>query len=264
MPSSPPANQQTTHRVSKPKRKKLSRLPANAQIHKRPLLHPAIPSPYSGTTQQKVIYITAKTPFLSAVKRAEKLLKQSDKRAVQSATTQAGKQRQSQYRGKNRRKSGSATDEAGDEILAIAETLERQKGGGEEVLLKGTGKAVQKVLELGLWFQERGDVYIVKLKTGSVGAIDDIALVEEADVAASRDVDGSGGVDGEAEDGAGKGEEDRDAMDVDSIEAPEQRDELTKALDDGPKPAGIKRVVQDIPETRIRYVSSLEVAVSLR
>ena len=205
-----------------------------------------------------MIYITAKTPFLSAVKRAEKLLKLSDKRAVQSATTQAGKQRQSQYRGKNRRKSGSATDEAGDEILAIAETLERQKGGGEEVLLKGTGKAVQKVLELGLWFQEKGDVYVVKLKTGSVGAIDDIAVVEEADVAASRDVDG------EAEAGADKGEEDGEPMDVDSAETPDETDNRMQALDDDSKCAGAKKVAEEIPETRIRYVSSLEVAVSLR
>ncbi|RFU33708.1 hypothetical protein B7463_g2638, partial [Scytalidium lignicola] len=43
----------------------------------------------------------------------------------------------------------------------------------EEVTIKGTGKAIEKVLRLAMFFQGQDDV-TVKLRTGSVGAIDDV------------------------------------------------------------------------------------------
>lgn len=43
----------------------------------------------------------------------------------------------------------------------------------EEVLLKATGKAIEKLLGLVLYFQEQEDVK-VSVRTGSVGAVDDI------------------------------------------------------------------------------------------
>ena len=49
--------------------------------------------------------------------------------------------------------------------------------GGEEIILKGTGKAIQKVLALAAWFQDEAQHELgvkVVLRTSSVGAIDDV------------------------------------------------------------------------------------------
>lgn len=44
---------------------------------------------------------------------------------------------------------------------------------GEEVLIKGTGKAIEKVVRLAAWWREQSDVVVV-VRTGSVGAVDDV------------------------------------------------------------------------------------------
>jgi ribonuclease P/MRP protein subunit POP7 len=64
----------------------------------------------------------------------------------------------------------------------------RGKGGKgareEEVIMKATGKAIEKLLGLVLYFQGQDDVKVV-VRTGSVGAVDDVV--------------NKGGVDGEEE-----------------------------------------------------------------
>jgi ribonuclease P/MRP protein subunit POP7 len=47
------------------------------------------------------------------------------------------------------------------------------------VVIKGTGKAIGKVLELGCWFQQRAEVYDVKIRTGTAKAVDGIEYDEE-------------------------------------------------------------------------------------
>lgn len=288
------SHRQPQNRISKsqPKPKKLPRLPSSipilrtvyirtvstntgtdAQISKRPLLRPPLASPYSGTQQQKVVYISAKTPFLSAVKRVEKLLHLSDQRLVQSATTLA-KQNRSKGRGK-RKRGARDTDGDGDEILEIAEAVERQKrqnkgggeDGGEDVVLKGTGKAIQKVMELGLWFQQREE-YIVRLRTRSVAAIDDITVDEDAtaDITAENQDPKIEPVEEGADAEAGAADEEDEAMDVDTVTTTEGRDhgtEKPEVLAENAQAVASKDA-DPIPETRIRYTSSLEVAVRLR
>lgn len=178
---------------------------------------------------------------------------------MQSATTLA-----KQNRGKGKRKRGRGEE---DEILEIAETVEAEKkkrkierggndggGGGEEVVLKGTGKAIQKVLELGLWFQQREE-YTVRLRTGSVGAIDDI-VVGEDDVQVESATDAVAGAEG------GEG----DAMDVEAQEARTDNDENGAQKPNGRRKKNRSKAQPEepLPETRIRYASVLEVAVSLR
>ncbi|KAK5070702.1 hypothetical protein LTR16_009311 [Cryomyces antarcticus] len=46
----------------------------------------------------------------------------------------------------------------------------------EEVVLKATGKAIEKALNLGLFFQGQEDCK-VRIRTGSVAAIDDIVPI---------------------------------------------------------------------------------------
>ncbi|SMR61823.1 unnamed protein product [Zymoseptoria tritici ST99CH_1A5] len=198
---SEPAAKRRRHNATNPAHKRAP-LPTNAHISKRPLLHPVLSSPYSATSP-KVVYVASRTPFLSAVARCEKLLRQADKRLVQSATTKAKNETWRRGRG------------GGDEIAAIAGQVEsikrkRRRGGGvgldeaedgagsEEVVIKGTGKAIQKVLELGCWFQQRGEVYDVKIRTGTAKAVDGIEYNEPE--AEGEELDKMGLEDGNGED----------------------------------------------------------------
>ena len=96
----------------------------------------------------------------------------------------------------------------------------------EEVLLKATSKAIEKVLGLALYFQGQDDCR-VRLRTGSVGVVDDIVEVERPKVRRRE---------GDAEVGGG-GQE----MDVCEGE-----------------------VGEELPETQIRKMSVVEVGISLR
>lgn len=55
-----------------------------------------------------------------------------------------------------------------------------KEGGGEEVVLKATGKAVERLLGVAAWFMGEGggEAYIVRVRTGSVGAVDDVVSPE--------------------------------------------------------------------------------------
>lgn len=175
---------------------------------------------------------------MSAVKRVEKLLNLADKRDVQAATTQAQK---------NKRKRRRTNDDEEDEVMAIARGVEegREKkrrvagASGEQVIVKGTGKAVGKVMELGAWFGQRGE-FEVRVRTGSVGAVDDVEVVE------------GGGE--EEEEGGGTG---GDEMDVDQAEG-----RAEKSGGDGEVEKDVE--AEAVSGARIRYLSVLEVAVSLR
>ncbi|TKA26020.1 hypothetical protein B0A50_05532 [Salinomyces thailandicus] len=252
-------NPQHRNTKRKPQHKKLPKLPPNAAVSKRPLHRPAIPSPYAGASQPKVVYVSARTPFLSAVKRVEKLLRLSDKRLVQSASTIA---KQNGQASRKRKRDG---DE--DEIGAIAREVEKRKtqgrrvgtdedgvdGASEEVLLKGTGKAIGKVMEMGCWFQEKEE-YEVRIRTGTVGAVDDIEVAE-----------GEEGVSAEAESGGGTEEEPGTGPSLPDGEEGKARDETVREQENADARAANNTAFGDpIPETRIRYVSMLEVAVSLR
>ena len=45
------------------------------------------------------------------------------------------------------------------------------------MILKATGKAIEKLLRLTIWFQEQEDL-TVRVRTGSVGAVDDVVGVD--------------------------------------------------------------------------------------
>ena len=200
----------------------------------------------------------------------------ADKRLVQSATTLA-KEGKGKGKGYGKRRRGS--DE--DEIAEIAQTIEGLKktrrmdgkggesvgGSGEEVVVRGTGKAIQRVLELGLWFQQREE-YAVRLGTGSVGAVDDIEVDEMEDAGTTvQGAVGEGRQAGKDTEPGANSEQAGEQMDVDS---PETSRPSTSGIDGQTDKAAYttERLPPDqeveIPETRIRYTSSLEVYVSLR
>ena len=113
--------------------KKRAQLPHNATITKRPLLHPAIPTPFASAENPKVLYITASSPFIPTCKRIRSLLVQISKRATQAASE--GRRR---GKGAARKLEANGRLDPKDVEASIAETAQQRKGksvgvGGEEV-----------------------------------------------------------------------------------------------------------------------------------
>ncbi|KAK4964882.1 hypothetical protein LTR66_012214 [Elasticomyces elasticus] len=247
-----PATQARANAPSVERAKKLPKLPPNTRVQKRPLLRPAIPSPYAGASSEKVVYISSRTPFMSAVKRAQKLLHLADKRAVQSQTNLYRNNSRKRKRGS--RDAGTAREDC-DGIDEIAALVEQRRRDGEKVVLKATGKAIEKALGIGLWFQSKEE-YRVRITTGSVGAIDDIV---ELDLPAPNNLDESPQQDGE------KGRETQlDTLEREDNDATLKVPAHQDASDSGSAATKADRIAEEIPETRVRYTSMVEIAVSLR
>ena len=139
-----------------------------------------------------MIYISAKTPFISAVKRVRKLLSEIDRRSTGKIDLVKGKVNDKQKLIALREKT-----------IPVGKVKEP-----EAVVLKGANRAIEKVLGLGLYFQRQDDC-MVRVRTGSVAVVDDIVQEEE---------------EGGLEDGEG----------------------------------------EELPESRVRKVSVVEVAVTLK
>lgn len=98
-------------------------------------------------------------------------------------------------------------------------------GGDGEVIVLGTGRAIEKTMNVAAWFQRQNDCR-VSLRTRSVAAVDDVVL------GGAKHADGDWDADADA--------------DPDDADAEQEDDDETE------------------DHTRIRMVSCLEVAVRLR
>jgi ribonuclease P/MRP protein subunit POP7 len=126
---------------------------------------------------------------MSAISRIRKHISRIQKRESQSVAAAASK------------RGGMPLQKAkGDRILAAAiESLERQdaavamkRNTADEVLVKGTGKAIERVLSVAGWLQDRAaeEGVRVRLETGSWWAIDDVEVLDEVtDSAEGMEVD---------------------------------------------------------------------------
>jgi ribonuclease P/MRP protein subunit POP7 len=110
---------------------------------------------------------------MSAVNRVRGLLKQVDRRAAQSAKDVAAKTKR------------------GDRILAAA-MAGLDSANKEDVTIKGTGRAIEKVLGLAAWFGEREleEGVSVRLSTSSIWAVDDVVRTPEAAGTSAHQTDG--------------------------------------------------------------------------
>jgi len=250
--------------------KKLLTFKPDATIAKRSLLHPAIPSPYAGASAPKVVYVGTRTPFISALKRVRALLGHVDKRGVQAALAASGRGR---GRGRGRGGIGAGSNGRG-RGQANGSGGAQNEAEKEAVVVKATGKAVEKAMGLAVaMMAEKG--WRVKVRTGSVAAIDDVVVgeveeeeaeVKEAEVKETEKKQGGGGNVGMSETSTeAVGDEmgidaKTDKMDVD-VEAsrgaeskgPAQHQEELEAESEA-----------ELPETRIRYTGMLEIEVTLR
>lgn len=130
------------------------------RIRKRPPLRAPIPSPYAGASSPKVIYVSTKAPFLSVVKRVKKLLDLADHRALGKISLEQKSSEQAM-------------------LNALAQEKEqKQNNKGEEITLKATGRAIEKLVNLAVFFQKQDNMKIV-IRTESVPVIDDIVQKDE-------------------------------------------------------------------------------------
>jgi ribonuclease P/MRP protein subunit POP7 len=143
------------------------------KIQKRPLIHPPVAAPRTGSATEKIIYVSANSPFISTIKRVRTYLSFIESRAAGSIPLASG------------HKKMKAAIEAGIELARSNSGDGKGKGKGEEVVLKATGKAIEKLLRVAVFFQGEQDVK-VEVRTGSVGAVDDVVEKGGGEIGESR------------------------------------------------------------------------------
>ena len=251
--------------------KQLPRLPASATITRRPINHAPVASPFAGSNVQKVVYVSRKTPVIAAVKRAKKFLAEIERRAMQSCGVD-----------------GVLSRKTGDEALrrkleSVSEKLEKE---GEEVLVRASGRAMGQALRVGEWFRAREEEVRTKVevRVGSVSVVDDVVErdreegdEEDSDVVSDEEngeeptgLEGGEttmellrnleGHEGTAEERREAGSDRAGAKHVTGIEVTDysgksksQRKRKRREYDP-----------DDLPDARLRWIKTVEVAISLR
>lgn len=194
---------------------KLTFARTDAKVEKRPIPHAPVASPYANASSPKIIYVSTGTPFMSAVKRTQKLLLQAEKRATANISLEDTRKTEQQ------------------KLAELAKASENR----EEIFIKATGRAIEKVLKVGKWFEEKESEYTVRVKTGSVLVVDDI--VEDEELKEQQE---------------------------------KQQSQEEKEQDSGKQKPKVKKRKREVPadedaetpETRTRWIKMVEVAVSLK
>lgn len=194
---------------------------------------------------------------MSAVKRVQKILRVAEKRAIEGCTAAARNNR----KGKGKGKGGGRTTTAAD-MVRIKEKLKEEK-----VYVRATGRAMERALQLGKWFEERGkggdgngdgskgdEEYEVSVKTGSVCVVDDIVPVEKED--------GEDGEEGDKDIGDAMDASSADGGKTETVESKNQRRRRRKRL----RRLQAQRALLEngVPESRTRWVKMVEVAINLK
>lgn len=238
---------------------KMQRLPPNASVQRRPMVHPAVASPFAGTNVQKVVYVSSKTPFMSAVKRVKKLLGHVEKRATQNV---------------NMIERGH-----GDGMRKLVEASDKISKDKEEVVVKASGRAITKALNVGEWFSNREKEIMckVEVRSGSVSVIDDVVEKEpEFDQEGVDDADVAEEHTTELEAGDTKLElfGDKTVLQPEVqavvVPSPTTDQEVAASTQSEVKKKRPRRKRKrpvcdpdDLPEQRLRWVKTVEVAISL-
>ena len=136
--------------------------------------------------------------------------------------------------------------------LAAGHDALRKGKGEEEVFVKATGRAMEKALAVGRWFETREAEYVTRVKTGCVLVVDDVVEDEEM----------RGRVIAEGEE---VGEEEE-------LKEQQQQGQNAEATSAAPvsKSAAKKRKraanaeSEELPESRTRWVNVVEIAVTYK
>ncbi|KAH8170027.1 rpp20 subunit of nuclear RNase MRP and P domain-containing protein [Sarocladium implicatum] len=131
---------------------KLPSISKGSRIQKRPLNRRQPPS----SSKSHIVYISTRTPFMASVQRVRKIL---DKAHLSHQNNAA------------KHTSLAARIQGLEREAAAAGSKNGEKK--VEVLVTGTGKALEKVLSVAAWFEDQGDCEI-EVRTGTVGTVDDV------------------------------------------------------------------------------------------
>jgi ribonuclease P/MRP protein subunit POP7 len=217
----------------------------DARVQKRPIPHSPVASPYAGASVPKIVYVSTKSPFMSAVKRVQKLLRQAEKRATSAVNLSSSKRTDRQ------------------KLAEVARGQEQLSK--EEVFVKGTGRAIEKALSVGRWFEERGNEYAVRVKTGSVLVVDDVEEDEEAKRKAIEEAERVLQQEQAQEEKKVDEKDDGQTAPDQSVDAPAQP--VSKSETKKRKRAAnalASASGEELPETRTRWVNMVEIAVTLK
>lgn len=224
---------------------------------------------------------------MSAVKRVKKFLNEIEKRAMQSAGVDGVLER--------RNARGGADEALQRKLAEVSEGLARD---AEEVLVRASGRAMGQALRVGEWFRGREEEMLVRVEVrgGSVSVVDDIVEREgvedegndgddgeaeykenEEGVDVTRleggdttmellknlDKDGQDGRDG----GSSAAEQPGSSNGGSGVRKPAMDEKGTDVSEQSKKKRKRKRREydpDDLPEARLRWVKTIEVAISLR
>ncbi|KAJ5608893.1 hypothetical protein N7528_009460 [Penicillium herquei] len=167
---------------------------------------------------------------MSAVKRVQKLLRHAEKRATANINLEDTRKTEQQ------------------KLAELAKAAENR----EEVFMKATGRAIEKALKVGKWFEEKQTEYAVRVKTGSVLVVDDIVEDEEKkerDIEKKQRQEEKNQTAGEVVDSEKQNKATKTQAKKRKRETPVEADDADDA---------------ELPETRTRWIKMVEVAVSLK
>jgi ribonuclease P/MRP protein subunit POP7 len=122
------------------------------KLEKRPLLR----RQQSASSKSRLIYVSTSTPFMSIVKRVRKELDKSTKGRL-SATKDMS---------------------LGAKVDALKKG-DGTSGDRREILVLGTGRAIEKTVSVATWFTRQNDC-LVTIKTRTMGTVDDVMVPDEA------------------------------------------------------------------------------------
>ena len=244
------------------------RLPPNTTIQRRPLNHAPVASPHAGASVQKVVYVSSKTPLMAAVKRVKKLLSHVEKRAMQDVDIGKGK----------------------EAMKKLAEASEALGKNGEEVVVKASGRAIGQAMKVGEWFKSKEDEISckVEVRTGSVQAVDDIVEVEhengaEDDAEIESEKAKTQDMPGDQHETLQAGRLENEPLTGETVTTNSAPQEITVergapnelGLENNKSENNKKRRKRgkrkkpmydkdDMPEARLRWINTVEVAISLK
>ncbi|RMZ87756.1 hypothetical protein DV736_g5017, partial [Chaetothyriales sp. CBS 134916] len=227
-----PSISETLAQLQHDKRNK-SLLRVNSSTHsisRRPIQHAPIASPFAGAGVQKVVYVSSKTPLMAAVKRVRKFLVQIERRATQDVRLVERGEREGMQR--------------------LVEAREKMKK--EEVVVKASGRAMAKAVAVGRWFEDKETEWQVdvQLRGGSEANDTTSAAVAVVDV---------GTIEG------GPAGQDECLVSTDNVA--ESATEPSPTKKKRRKRTRKRRAfydMDDVPEQRLRWIKTVEVAISFK
>lgn len=176
---------------------------------------------------------------MSAVKRVMKLLHHVEKRALDASGPSA------------------------------SENQEKKGKGAEEIFVKATGRAIEKALSVGRWFERDQDKFCVRVTTGTVLVVDDVEedeglkkrIVEEGERLQKQQPGADKSEQGESQEHSGGiGATSSLPLSTPSSSTPG----VSKSASKKRKRAANAVTSDELPETRTRWVNMVEIAVSLK